>query len=202
MNTRICIIIPAYNEEKSIKAILKDMSDYKTIVIDDGSQDKTYDISKENCTFLLKNESNIGYDKTIQRGIRKAKELGFEYGITFDSDGQHKKKDVETIKSLLLKGEELVIGNRRFTPRLGEKLSSILFRLFTRIKDPYTGLKGYRLDSVNTRFLEYNSYGTSIMVQMIRDGRKAKQIWITTEERRSTKSRVGHGIKLNLICRV
>ena len=111
-----CIIIPVYNNPKTIKKVIEDslLLDMFVIVIDDGSD---IDVSSlvdghPNLT-LLRHEKNRGKGVAILTGTKEAKDRGFEYVISIDGDGQHYPKEVSHLLSLL-KDENIVIGNRKF----------------------------------------------------------------------------------------
>src|SRR3989338_10739224 len=100
----ISVIIPAYNEEKSIGKTLGELKDalgrhnlkYETIVIDDGSTDTTFDAASSFSSIrVIRHPKNKGYGAALKTGIKNA--TG-EYIITLDSDGQH---NPEYIKELL-----------------------------------------------------------------------------------------------------
>ena len=79
-------VIPAYNEEKSIKNIVKNTKKYcKVIVIDDGSTDRTYEAAKKAGAILIKHERNQGYGQSLRNGINEALKRKANYIITLDS---------------------------------------------------------------------------------------------------------------------
>ena len=86
---KIADLIPTYNEGENIVRLLhKIKKKYKTIVVDDGSEDKTHQRVKKLCTHYLRNYQNIGYQKTIERGINFAIKKKYDGIITFDADEQ------------------------------------------------------------------------------------------------------------------
>ena len=85
---KIAIVVPAFNEEKRISDVIKDLKKYSdVIVVDDNSSDNTYNLAKKNNVILIKNKKNLGYENTFYVGIMKAIELDYDYAITFDADG-------------------------------------------------------------------------------------------------------------------
>lgn len=108
----ISIIIPAFNEAKSIGNVLQELLEIgikdNIIVIDDGSTDETFEIVKTTGVRVYRNEYNMGYGAAIKIGIRKT---NTEYIALLDADGQHKTRDLmELIKHI---GEcDMVVGER------------------------------------------------------------------------------------------
>ncbi len=108
------IIIPAYNEEAGIGALLDQMvktgfcEKYEVIVVDDGSTDHTADIVKQYPVKLLRHETNKGYGASLKTGIRKASGTKV---LMLDSDGQHDPSYL--VKAIELLDEyDMVIGER------------------------------------------------------------------------------------------
>jgi len=116
MKDDIYIVIPAYNEEKLIKSTLKKLKDEgynNIIVVDDGSSDKTYDITKEEGVIVCKHIINRGLGGALGTGISCALLYNPKVIITFDADGQHDPKDIEKVaKPILEDGYDVVIGSR------------------------------------------------------------------------------------------
>ncbi len=112
---KITIGIPAYNEEKNIGKIiesLKAVSD-SIIICDDGSEDSTYNIAKQNDVIVIKHEKNLGYGAAIKSIFKKCSEIDTDVLITFDADGQHRVKDIQTVlKPIIEKQADIVIGSR------------------------------------------------------------------------------------------
>ena len=89
---RILIIIPCYNEEHTILPLLDEVDkcglECSTIVIDDGSCDRTYNIAKSRSP-TIRLIRNLGIGGAVQTGIKYAKRNGFDFCIQIDGDGQH-----------------------------------------------------------------------------------------------------------------
>ena len=68
------ILIPSYNEKKSLKNILNKIdSKFKVIVVDDCSNDGTYQYLKK--IEFIKNKTNIGYESTLKKGMIYIKKI-------------------------------------------------------------------------------------------------------------------------------
>ena len=111
------IVIPLYNEESVIKNVLREINqecpDYKIIVVDDCSTDKSYQNACTHNVYLLKHCANLGQGAALQTGIEFAKEKGFRYVVTFDSDGQHDPKDIRPFVDALKNNKaDIVLGSR------------------------------------------------------------------------------------------
>ena len=197
--TKTVIVIPAYNEEKTIGNLIKSIKGkYNIIVIDDGSCDKTEHILKEERVLYLKNSKNLGYDKSISAGIFFAKNKGFKYAITIDADGQHKIKDIEIFEKKLIEGYDLVVGIRDKKQRFGELFFAKISSLYWKIEDPLCGMKGYNLKVINSTYnYFFDSIGTKIALSLAVNNKKISQIRISTNQR-IDQSRFGSGMVFSL----
>ncbi|MCS7179804.1 MAG: glycosyltransferase family 2 protein, partial [bacterium] len=87
----ILVIIPVYNEEKTIGNVLKELKKYfkNILVIDDGSNDKTKEIVEKENVLIISHETNKGKGEALKTGFKYAIEKNFSAVITMDGDGQH-----------------------------------------------------------------------------------------------------------------
>ena len=96
---KVLIIIPAYNEEKSIKKVIERLQStcpqYDYVIINDGSTDRTKEICKKNQYHVLNLAENRGLTSGIQTGMRYALKNGYDAALQFDSDGQHLPEYIE-----------------------------------------------------------------------------------------------------------
>jgi glycosyltransferase involved in cell wall biosynthesis len=135
---KILIIIPAYNEEKSILKTYteiinynkKHKTNYECIVINDGSKDNTRLVLEENNIPHINLPVNLGIGGAVQTGYKYAFENDYDIAIQFDGDGQH---DVNYIKNIIKpienKKANLVIGSRFIKEELGEFKSTKMRRV-------------------------------------------------------------------------
>ena len=140
----ISIIIPVYNEEKTIRKILIDLpknEDIEIIVIDDNSLDNSIKeidkVKKQYDIKLIRHKKNQGYGKAILMGIKNSKGKVI---VTMDSDGQHRPEDIYSlVKPILDKEADFTIGSRYLgkyhyelpiTTRFGEVIIEKLIRIF------------------------------------------------------------------------
>lgn len=117
-------IIPAFNEEKNILKVLKDLEKLRVdaVVVDDGSKDNTSKIVEEFAkkakinVYLIRNEKNEGKAKAIEKGTKFALSLNkYKYIIYIDGDYQHKPMDIpKLLKKLEDTNADAVFGIRKY----------------------------------------------------------------------------------------
>ena len=198
--SQIAILIPVYNEQKTILNVVNQVRKYGTpIIIDDASTDNSKRIIKQNKIIYFSNKNNLGYDKTLNIGFSRAKSLKFKYIITFDGDGQHYTKDLGRIIFYLNKNYDLVVGQRSKFQRFSEFIFSKFSIFYYNIKDPLTGLKGYNIRVYNSLgyFDKNQSTGTKLLFHAVQKKFKIKKININIK-RRVDIPRFGNVIKSNL----
>lgn len=145
--SKLAVIIPAWNERDTIGNVVRSVIGISTpIVVNDCSKDSTATEAAEAGAIVVNHEVNHGYDGALNSGFQKAAELGFEYAITFDADGQHDADLLRQFYMLLLNGNDLVLGIRPFFPRFSEFIFSLVSRFTLGVRDPLCGMKGYRMD--------------------------------------------------------
>lgn len=160
-----CVIIPTYNNHKTLQRVIDGVLEYTdaVIVINDGSTDTTpeiLDLYPQITRFDF--DKNKGKGMALRTGFRAAKTAGFDYAITIDSDGQHFPDDLPVfLSSIENEGEALLIGSRNMeqegVPKkssFGNKFSNFWFRFETGIKlnDTQSGYRLYPLTKLPKKF--------------------------------------------------
>ena len=97
---KTCVLIPAYNAQWTLGAVLEKMEPLKvdTLVVDDGSSDETGRVASEHGAQLLKHSQNLGKGAALRTGFEFILRKDYRVVITLDADGQH---DPAEIPSLL-----------------------------------------------------------------------------------------------------
>lgn len=162
---KICVLIPTYNNEKTLKRVIDGVLDYteNIIVINDGSTDSTLQILEKYSITVINLSENKGKGNALKLGFRKAKESGYNYAITIDSDGQHYPDDIPVfVENLLNENEDvLLIGNRNMSqdgiPKkssFGNRFSNFWFWFETGIKleDTQSGYRLYPLHKIPKKY--------------------------------------------------
>ena len=114
---RLMILIPALNEEGAIAGVVREVQTASPgspiLVVDDHSEDSTIALAREAGARILAMPHHLGLGGCVQAGYRLAYELGFDYVIRVDGDGQHDPRDIPKILDTLEReGCEMVIGSR------------------------------------------------------------------------------------------
>ncbi|MFY7844170.1 DUF2062 domain-containing protein [Chryseobacterium gambrini] len=163
---KICVLIPTYNNEKTLRRVIDGVLDYTEdiIVVNDGSTDSTREILRSYSQIeVIDLPENKGKGNGLKIGFRKAKELGYHYAITIDSDGQHYPDDIPVFVEALLNEKEdvLLIGNRNMSqdgiPKkssFGNRFSNFWFWFETGIKleDTQSGYRLYPLHKIPKKY--------------------------------------------------
>jgi glycosyltransferase involved in cell wall biosynthesis len=198
---RVAIVIPAFNEEEAIGAVISGLSDFgSVIVVDDGSIDNTKKVSGEAGALVISHEFNRGYDEALATGLAKAIAEEFDFAITLDADGQHEPQRIENFLFELMNGADLVIGIRDRYQRVSEKIFGIFARNLWGISDPLCGMKGYRLSKLKVfvSLCTYRSIGTELAIRATRSGWNIRQLAVKTYDRQD-RSRFGGNLYANLL---
>ena len=173
------VLIPAYKPDMALIHLVEQLhntKDLDILVVDDGSgSDYAPVFAKLSGMAAFSGyEVNQGKGNALKHGFNAVKEFfpDAKYIITADADGQHKIEDILAVRDYLLKGENFVIGARRFTGKVpfrskfGNSITQFVFRYFARtnVSDTQTGLRGFSVDlvpellSIPGQRYEYETY--------------------------------------------
>ncbi len=160
------VLIPTYNNQKTLSSVIDGILQYtdRIIIINDGSTDATarilLDYENKNVQVITFSE-NKGKGLALRKGFSKAKELGYDYLITIDSDGQHFSDDIPIFLKELEKQKSnqslVLIGSRNMNDpsvpgksSFGNKFSNFWFYIETGIKleDTQSGFRLYPIKEI------------------------------------------------------
>lgn len=173
---KIYIVVPAYNEEKSISGVIKDLKKHNyhnIIVVDDGSTDNTLKIARQAGAIVVRHPINLGQGAALRTGMDLALDLGVDLIVTFDADGQHMARDInKLIKPVISNEVDIALGSRFMnhssnTPWLKKVLLKIgvilVFLMYgIMLSDTHNGLKAMNRQaaqkiSIESRGMEHAS---------------------------------------------
>ncbi len=197
---RCAAVIPALNESQQIAVVVREIAPFAVpIVVDDGSTDDTAQLAAAAGAIVVRHPRNLGYDAALQTGLFKAIELGYDYGITLDGDGQHAPYILSVFIEQLNAGADLVIGRREHSQRFAEAVFAWAGRNLWHIDDPLCGMKGYKLVHLARlgHFDAYRSIGTEFAIRAARSGLAIFNVPVSTAPRVG-ESRFGSGWRPNL----
>ena len=159
------IIIPAFNEEGSIKKVVNNLTEkfpqYDYLVVNDGSTDSTKNICSGNGYQVVNLVINMGIGGAVQTGYRYARDNHYDIAVQIDGDGQHDVSFLAEMIKLIEENEADVVIGSRFVEkegfqssqmrRVGINFLSILAWILTgvRVKDITSG---YRV--INRKFIK------------------------------------------------
>jgi glycosyltransferase involved in cell wall biosynthesis len=114
---KLLILIPAYNEQGAVGSVIEEvhavMGKGPVLVVDDCSVDDTIRVARDAGARVLPLPHHLGLGGCVQAGYRLAFELGYDYVIRVDGDGQHDPRDIPKIlEALQREGCEMAIGSR------------------------------------------------------------------------------------------
>ncbi len=198
MSKRILAIIPAYNEAENIVSTVKDLEknapgvDY--IVINDGSKDETLNICEHLGYRVASLPVNLGLAGGFQTGMKYAKQMGYDYAVQFDADGQHSACYIdELVKAAEESNADIVVGSRfvnqkrPFSARMiGSALITCMIFLTTgkRIKDPTSGMRLFNKSMIPI-FADELDYGPEpdTLALVMRRGAKVEEVQVEMRDR-------------------
>lgn len=169
---KICVVVPTYNNAGTLACLLDGILEYTSdiIVVNDGSTDSTSEILADygDRITIVDYPANKGKGFALKQGFRKAVEMGFEYAITIDSDGQHYPENIpDFVRAVAENPGTLIVGARDLSTvdinrksSFANKFSNFWFALQTgrKLPDTQTGFRAYPLKRLRGLVLLTNRY--------------------------------------------
>ena len=197
----LSIIVPVYNEEKTVTKILEkikkntpDFFKYEIMVIDDGSTDQTKKLLEENKHLydkLLVNSTNKGKGYSVKKGMLNASGTHI---IFQDSDFEYDPADFTKFEKIFSKFDaDGIIGSRfiysdytrshNILNKIGNKILSFIFNIlynttFTDIYSCYFAFKKSLLDPEQLRTLGFEQHA-EILCKVIKKGNRFYEVPIS-----------------------
>ncbi len=125
---KLVVIIPAYNEEHTIREVLLRMPDLRNfgvdltpVVIDDGSSDRTAEVARECGAELICHGTNQGVGKSFHDGLEYALEENADILVNIDADLQYAPEDIRLLIKPILENKADFVTADRFTTGDGKQ---------------------------------------------------------------------------------
>ena len=200
---RTLAIIPAYNEEGSIRRTIDELVetapwiDY--VIINDGSSDCTREICLSNSFNMIDLPINMGLSAGFQTGMKYALRNGYDCAIQFDADGQHEPQYIAAMVSEMEQTQaDIVIGSRFVTQKkqtsarmTGSALISAIIRITTgkKINDPTSGMRLFGKSTIE-RFAKEADFGPEpdTIAYLMRQGAHVSEVQVSMRDRTSGES--------------
>jgi glycosyltransferase involved in cell wall biosynthesis len=169
---RYLAVIPAYNEEATVRSVVHSLRSeapqFDVLVVDDGSTDRTADVSEEAGVPVLRHPFNLGIGGAVQAGFEYARRENYDYMVQVDGDGQHRADQVRRLIAAMDKEPalDMVCGSRFMTEkgypapvsrRTGIHIFSFLLSRIVgqRVSDPTSGFRLYNRRAINLFARDY-----------------------------------------------
>ncbi len=200
-NSKISIIIPAYNEAQAIGSIVSRIlelyPEFEVLVVNDGSTDETGVIARDAGAHVYSHPYNVGNGAAIKSGIRYA---SGEILVFMDGDLQHNPEDIGELLQYL-PDYDMVVGARslRDQASLGRAAGNKIYNLLAsyvakfQVSDLTSGFRAVK-SNIARSFLyllpNTYSYPTTLTLGVLRSGRSVKYIPIKIHSRKIGKSNI------------
>ena len=203
---KIIVTIPAYNEEKTLPAVLEEIKavlnpreyKYQILVLDDGSQDHTAKVAKEHGAVVVSNSRNLGLAETFRMEMRECLKRNANIIVHTDADGQYLPQHIPELIERVQQGYDLVLGSRfsgrnKHMPGL-KRWGNIAFsRVLTSltkvtITDSTTGFRAFTAAVArDINYINTFTYTQEQIIKAAKQGFKITEIPVTTRRTRESR---------------
>lgn len=156
---RVLVIVPAFNEESALPAVLDDLAglaNLDVLVVDDGSTDATARVARERGVAVARLPYNLGIGGALRTGFRHAARCGYARAVQFDADGQHRADQISLLLAGLEGGADLVIGTRFASHGSDYSVGSVRNGAMRGLRLAISLLSGTRLSDTSSGFRAFN----------------------------------------------
>jgi len=205
---KLVILIPAYNEEETIKKVIDEIpkkfdsiDEVEILVINDGSSDNTEKIAKESGATVYSFTSNRGLARAISYGFLKSLDHNADILIILDADNQYDSTEIPLLLKPIIENQaDIILGDRQVKKlkhmstqkKIGNQMSSsVVSKLIgQKINDAQTGFRAFNRDALNKiHIFSGYTYTQETLLQAEYKGLKVLEVQVTFRKR-SDKSRL------------
>lgn len=206
--SRILFIVPAYNEEENLAAVIGGVREHypaaDILVVNDGSTDDTGNVARRAGALLIDLPFNLGIGGAVQSGLLYAQRHGHDVAMQFDGDGQHTPDEIAPLLARLDRGDCDVVVGSRFVERSGYRApvarrAGIAVLSFAntlvirrRISDPTSGFRAYNRAAIEFLAEEYpHDYPEpESIVTLTRNGFRVVEVKVEMKPRQGGRSSI------------
>lgn len=219
------VFIPAWNEEKSLPAVLDELGrvlpEVEVLVVDDGSTDRTADVAASRGAIVVSFGENRGLRAGIAAGYREAHERGYAFCGRVDADGQHPANELARLLALVREDRcDVAIGSRfahgdgyeaaRYTPTparrfgIGLLQRAMAVRLGGPFRDPTSGMAAVNRKAMPVMALPYASGAPEVeaLLRLKDAGLRVEEVAVHMREREHGESKLRGGKAVKLVLTV
>ncbi|HEV2094360.1 MAG TPA: glycosyltransferase family 2 protein [Rubrobacter sp.] len=197
----VLIIVPAYDEEGGIRGVLRRIPDevlghqVKTVVVDDGSTDRTAAVARSEGVPVVTHVVNRGQGDALRTGFAIAQAEGAEVVVNLDADGQYKPEELDRLVGPIIEGEaDFVLGSRFMgfyeesgsVRHVGVVFFSRMISLLTgvRVSDCTNGYRAIRVSELHKMDLREDRFNANeITLEALRNKLRFHQVPISMMSR-------------------
>ncbi len=205
------ILLPAYNEEKNIGAVVREAKKYLpgavVVVVDDGSADRTAAIAKKEGAHVISHAGNMGKGEALRSGLAAIRKSfkGVDYIVVADADRQYTIKEAGRLLEPLESGKaDFVMGRRNFSTVpfrhvLGNFVWRSFFNMFfgTNLKDTNCGFIAMRrsvAESVSKVLGGGYIIENALLIEALNRGLEVSQVEVSVNYRKISSVPRGVGM--------
>ena len=162
----LTVLIPAFNEENTIKKVIDEIPEkiplvdkIEVMVVDDGSSDNTLKISKEAGARVISFKKNQGRAKAVSEGFKRFLQSGSDILVLTDADDQYDSGEIPLIvKPITDESADMVLGDRqvkkldhmKFGNKIGNRMvtKTLSSLIDMEISDGQSGFRAYTRETV------------------------------------------------------
>jgi glycosyltransferase involved in cell wall biosynthesis len=219
------VFIPAWNEEENLPAVLdglhERLPDVDVLVVDDGSTDRTAEVSREHGAAVFSLGTNQGLRVGIAAGYRWALEHGYPFCGRVDADGQHPARELARLLERVRSGEcDVAVGSRfvsgdgyepyRYRPSPARSFGTGLLRRSVAVvlgrpfRDATSGLYAVNAKALPLLAEPYASGAPEVeaLIRLVDAGLRVEEVPVNMAPRAGGESKLRGGKALKLVLTV
>jgi len=208
---KVIITIPAYNEEKTIEEVIKNIKhvmdntsycfNYTVLVVNDGSTDNTVDVATKAGAIVYSHTKNKGLAETFRTEMKLCILLKPDIIVHTDADGQYRAEEIPLLIKQVENGYDLVLGSRfkgtienmPKAKKIGNKIFSIVLSILTKrkISDGQTGFRAFNIKTAKElTIISNHTYTQEQIIRAAQQKYSIKEVPIFFAKRNDGQSRL------------